>query len=157
MYIFQKEEYITEVKVARVALSNILFGHLMATGFLAMSRLDLHNNWLVRAEIDSEAWYVIYINAYYWGCTTMMTVGFGDILPNTTAEKICTALLQISGCALLGYNISTISELISELRQKREKENRRRQIFRKMIHRDHKSLISKRLEIRILTHIRRSC
>lgn len=49
VYIFQKEEYITAVKVAKVAFSNILFGHIMATGFLAMSRIDLSNNWLVRA------------------------------------------------------------------------------------------------------------
>lgn len=87
--------------MARVAISNILFGHIMATSYLAMSRFNRDYNWLIKAGIQDEVWYVIYINAYYWGCTTMMTVGFGDLLPATTGEKIVTAYLEISGCALL--------------------------------------------------------
>jgi|JI7StandDraft_1071085.scaffolds.fasta_scaffold852927_1 hypothetical protein len=43
----------------------------------------------------------------------MMTVGFGDILPVNTGEKVVTALLELLSCAVLGYNVSAIGSLIT--------------------------------------------
>lgn len=65
----------------------------MASFLLAMSRLDLNYNWLIQASIQNEPWYIIYINAFYWGCTIMMTIGFGDILPANPGEKVVTGFL----------------------------------------------------------------
>lgn len=53
----------------------------MGTIILAMANFDRTNNWMVRAGIYDDAWYLKYTYAYYWGTTIMMTVGFGDLLP----------------------------------------------------------------------------
>lgn len=48
----------------------------------------------------------------------MMTVGFGDVLPNNPKEIIITSFIEMFSCILLGYNISEIGHLISQIREK---------------------------------------
>lgn len=47
-----------------------------------------------------------------------MTVGFGDVLPNNPKEIIITSFIEMFSCILLGYNISEIGHLISQIREK---------------------------------------
>jgi hypothetical protein len=43
-----------------------------------MVLLDIDNNWLVTHGLSNSPWIQKYIWGYYWGTTTMLTVGFGD-------------------------------------------------------------------------------
>ena len=43
--------------------------------------------------IDGELWNIQYFWAYYWATTIMMTVGFGDFLPNNYQEAYVVAFL----------------------------------------------------------------
>ena len=63
----------------------------------------------------------------------MMTVGFGDVLPGNPREVIITSFLEMFSCILLGYNISEIGHLISQLREKNEIVNRKIAIFDRMV------------------------
>lgn len=66
---------------------NIIFAHTLATALLAISFINPGNNWIEIKLINNglvggeETWYVIYGWTFYWACTIMMTVGFGDISP----------------------------------------------------------------------------
>lgn len=88
---------------------------------------------MIRADIYSELWYVKYFYALYWGTTIMMTVGFGDILPANLGEVIVTTFLEMFSCIVLGYNVSQIGHLISQLREKDELVNRKLAIFDRMV------------------------
>jgi hypothetical protein len=46
----------------------------------------------------------------------MMTVGFGDMLPSSEGEVIIVTFLEMFSCIVLGYNISQIGNLLSQLR-----------------------------------------
>lgn len=72
---FKKEQYFNLLKVA---LFNILFAHFVCSMLLAMSLIDSEKNWRVYKAINEEPWYIQYIWAFYWACTIIMTVGFGD-------------------------------------------------------------------------------
>lgn len=68
---------------------NIIFAHCLATILLGVSEYDHENNWLIYYHGSIEAvadlnWFEIYVSAFYWATTIMMTVGFGDFLPLTT-------------------------------------------------------------------------
>ncbi len=39
------------------------------------------SNWLTRLELQDNSWDTKYIYTLYFACTTMFTVGYGDILP----------------------------------------------------------------------------
>lgn len=77
----------------KVCFSNIFMAHLIGGCMLAMSRIDLQENWITRVGIEDQPWWTIYFYAFYWGSTTMLTIGFGDILPGNPREVIITAFL----------------------------------------------------------------
>lgn len=53
---------------------------------------------------------VSFFDALYWAVTTCSTVGYGDLSPTNSISKILTMFVMISGVALLGYLLSTISD-----------------------------------------------
>ena len=44
-----------------------------------------------------------YLSSLYFVFTTMTTVGYGDIRPHTTSERIYVALLMFLGASVFGY------------------------------------------------------
>jgi hypothetical protein len=40
---------------------------------------------------------VKYINSIYFACTTMLTIGYGDISPKSVGEKCVTIVIEIVG------------------------------------------------------------
>ena len=83
----------------RVVIFDIIFGHLIAVALLAISNINPDSNWVTvklvnNNFIDSSlVWHKLYIWSYYWACTIMMTVGFGDISPVDYREAIVIAFL----------------------------------------------------------------
>jgi len=68
--------------VTKLIVFNIFFAHFIASILLAITYIQPSNNWLQSKHIDPNAsWYELYLWAYYWACTIMITVGFGDISP----------------------------------------------------------------------------
>ncbi len=55
---------------------------------------------------------ISFFDSIYWVITTCSTVGYGDISPKTVIAKILTMILMVSGVALLGYLLSTMSDQI---------------------------------------------
>jgi hypothetical protein len=50
-----------------------------------MTRLDdkHQNNWLKLKNLQESNWIDQYVWGYYWATTIMLTIGFGDITPQT--------------------------------------------------------------------------
>jgi len=53
-----------------------------------------------------------YLASLYFAIQTMMTVGYGDIRVNGTAQRSFAMLIQISGPLVFGFIVSSISELV---------------------------------------------
>lgn len=39
-------------------------------------------SWMKVAQIDDEGPYTLYLYSLYFACTTMLTVGYGDLAPS---------------------------------------------------------------------------
>lgn len=52
------------------------------------------------------------MSAIYWAITTMVTVGYGDITPVTTLERLTTMTSMIVGAGLYAYIINEISTMV---------------------------------------------
>ena len=51
------------------------------------------------------------VDTFYFITITIATVGYGDITPQTTIEKLFTALLVLIGVSIFAYHITHIGRL----------------------------------------------
>ncbi len=68
-------------------------------------------------------WWKMYFWAMYWAITTLTTIGYGDITAANYFEAVFVSILMLIGTAVLSYNLSEISGVISNLRNIDKKRN----------------------------------
>jgi voltage-gated potassium channel len=65
--------------------------------------------------------------SYWWALTTVTTVGYGDIVPHTTAGRIVGGCLMFTGLALIPTTTSVvISMLLSKFNREAQREQAER-------------------------------
>lgn len=72
-------------------------------------------NWIDTARVDPNILWDVYIAGLYWLITTMVTVGYGDIAPVTTNERIVMVVVMLASSIVFGYILSSIGGIIVEL------------------------------------------
>lgn len=78
--------------------------HLVACGFVGLGG--------VAAQATDG---VRYLDAVYWSTTTLTTVGYGDVLPQTSLQKLYAIGVMLMGVGLYACLIGNIASLISNL------------------------------------------
>ena len=84
--------------------------------------------WVLATECSSDTWHrfqgydkaslkVKYVASLYWTITTMTTVGFGDIVPVNSAERIMACVVMLLGGMAFGYIVGNMSAMIGNLSQ----------------------------------------
>ncbi|KAH8048298.1 voltage-gated potassium channel [Aureococcus anophagefferens] len=58
-------------------------------------------------EGDGDDNFDLYVTCLYWAITTISTVGFGDIHPNSPGEKIFTSVIMVAGVGMYAIIISS--------------------------------------------------
>jgi len=56
-----------------------------------------------------------YIASIYWAITTMSTIGFGDIVPVSTSERLVALVCMLLGAAIFAYGITQMCALVANL------------------------------------------
>lgn len=87
--------------------------------FLLVSTLGAH--WIALAWIwvrgigEGESKISAYINALYWTITTITTIGYGDITPQTDFQKIFTMCIMVLGVGFYGYVIGNFTSMLTQV------------------------------------------
>lgn len=56
-----------------------------------------------------------YITCIYWAVTTMTTIGYGDIVPSNTEERIVTLIAELVGSSVFLYGLTQVTSLIANI------------------------------------------
>ena len=84
--------------------------------FVALLELDSKpETWLTKNELIDARWEDRYIASIYWATTTMITVGYGDIVPTTVNEQLVAILAMLVASAVFAYTMNRINLILTGL------------------------------------------
>jgi Cyclic nucleotide-binding domain/Ion channel len=95
-------EHWTLVRLAFFAYWIGLSVHWLSCGWYAL-----------RSGIDAA--HADYLGALYWCVQTVTTVGYGDVAPQTNAERLYAMLAMIFGVGVYGYVIGNVASLLTKI------------------------------------------
>lgn len=81
----------------------VLTVHLVACGFLALG------------AVPDGSPATRYTEAAYWGVSTLTTVGYGDVLPTNSLQKLYAIGVMLLGVGLYAFLVGNIASLITNL------------------------------------------
>lgn len=70
------------------------------------------NSWLITQGLDTQDWSTRYLASIYFAVTTMITVGYGDIVPVTNPERIFVIFTMLMTSIVFAYSMNNINALI---------------------------------------------
>ncbi len=72
------------------------------------------------AEHPTNPGFATYGDAFWWGIVTLTTVGYGDIVPDTSAGRVAGVFLMLTGVATLGIISGTLASFFKTAREQAE-------------------------------------
>ena len=102
-------KFVVLIRLARVARlvmatrgARRLFQRLGAVALVAVGVIVVGAAVAYRAEHATNSEFKTFGDALWWAVVTLTTVGYGDIVPNTTAGRVDGVMIMIAGVSILG-------------------------------------------------------
>ncbi|KAL4497691.1 hypothetical protein ABPG73_020788 [Tetrahymena malaccensis] len=108
-----------------IALMKLIFkivyiGHFIACIWAIIAQFEDfygYQTWAKYPVWNKCSWYQLYIDAYYFTTVTMITVGYGDIIPVTGIEKAICIIIMIISCGVFAYSMNTVGAILESFNE----------------------------------------
>ncbi|CAD8200952.1 unnamed protein product [Paramecium octaurelia] len=104
----------------------LLTGHFCGCAWHWVAIIEYQNygqeiTWLTHYEPNAMnyEWFDRYIISLYWSVITTVTVGYGDIVPVTTVERVFVIVVTLLICGVFGYCLSNIGNIFKQITDKK--------------------------------------
>ena len=64
--------------------------------------------------LDDQSRFAKYAACVYWATTTMTTIGYGDIVPVTSVERVVVIFAQLIGSCVFLYGLTQVTALVAD-------------------------------------------
>lgn len=112
-----KMKHPISITLTRLFITILLLAHYNACGYhyFTLAFSDPNKNWMKFYEIADDTWEVRYIASLYFSFITMVTVGYGDVVPQTSVERVYTIVFVLISAIIFAYVVNTIGALFSDI------------------------------------------
>lgn len=105
------------MKLMQFLLTGVLCIHLSACMWFLAAKLDdfSPDSWVVRNGMQDDQMGRQYLASLYWAITTILTVGYGDIVPGTNGERGVCIVWMVIGVGFYSFTIGTLTSILSRI------------------------------------------
>ena len=117
-------------EVFKLFLSIIFVDHLLACAWVYLAQVELYygsdKTWFHEKNILNVGWQIKYLYSLYFSTTTMITVGYGDIIPNSSLEIAYCLFMMLISSGMFAYSLNKLGNILQEMYKK---DNHKKYIF----------------------------
>ncbi|CAK93714.1 unnamed protein product (macronuclear) [Paramecium tetraurelia] len=105
--------------------------HLFSCIWFYFSSISIEDSWIRFNDLEDKNWEEQYLEALYFAVVTMLTIGYGDMVPKNAIEKIVTMVFVLGACLWVSYSVNFIGSIIDDITQNQVERNRRMRVINK--------------------------
>ncbi|CAD8103191.1 unnamed protein product [Paramecium sonneborni] len=105
--------------------------HLFSCIWFYFSSISLEDSWIRFNDLEGKNWEEQYLQALYFAVVTMLTIGYGDMVPKNAIEKIITMLFVLGACLWVSLSVNFIGSIIDDITQNQVERNRKMRVINK--------------------------
>jgi voltage-gated potassium channel len=118
------------LRIAVFFTSGAMVAHFMACIFywvatIGSDSLDPYPGWTSMLEEEDMSTVEKYVASLYWSFSTITTVGYGDLTPSNTAERLFAIVAMVVGVTIFAYFMGSMTSIVSALNESQQQYDKR--------------------------------
>jgi len=113
------------LELIKLIVSFITFAHIICCFWWLQSATRKRECWLnspvTNLDLRFSPWIDQYVTSMYWVITTLSTVGYGDIVPVNTAERVLACFVMVMGGITFSIVVGRVSALLAIMDESKKK------------------------------------
>ncbi|CAD8109319.1 unnamed protein product [Paramecium sonneborni] len=119
------------ISLVKFLVSLIYVAHLFSCIWFWFSSIDQNDSWIITKRLGNLKWPSQYLEAFYFAIVTMLTIGYGDNVPQNQIEKIVTIIFILCACLWFSYSVNFIGGIIDDITQNQVERNKKMRVINK--------------------------
>lgn len=110
----------SSIRLVAFGLSVILGVHLMTCAWYFTARIEGFGpeTWVNSSGLLDKSPGDLYAASMYWTITTLATIGYGDIVPGSSVERVMAIIWMLVGVSFYSFMISSLANLLHNIDSK---------------------------------------
>ncbi|KAM3132212.1 hypothetical protein pb186bvf_015672 [Paramecium bursaria] len=121
-----KGQYNDLIDLINMIVIIYFFAHIIACAwhYVALKTEFMNQSWLIQHDLQNESAWIKYDASFYWATLTMVTVGYGDIVPVNYVEQIVASIIMFISTIIFAYSMNQIGIIVKNINDQKVQQKR---------------------------------